>query len=384
MTKKGWIGLGVGLAVTIGIAAAVAAAVARKGDDGAKKIHATLEFQPREIVALKSTTMPTRIDFSGPLVAPSTAVLRARTSGTLVSLAVAEGSRVSAGQLVGRIDPAEMASRVAEREAMLESARAALVQAQRNHASNQRLADQQFISGSALDASRLALDSAQAQLRAAQASLDTARLVSRETALVAPIAGVVGKRHVLPGEKVGMDQQILTIVDLRRLELAASVGTHEVSLLQAGMPVTVRIEGHDGDVTGRIARVAPAAEPGTRSIGIAVEVANPKEVLRAGQYATGRVVLPDAQARPTLPIGAVAGGAGQEHVWVIEQGALVRRAVTTGRRDESNGRVEVLSGIDERAQVLAARFDNLREGAKAVIVAPSAPVASASSATIAR
>ena len=384
MGKKGWIGLGVATAVAIGIAAAVMTAKARKGDERGKKPVATLEFQSREIVSLKPATMPTLIEFSGPLVAPSTAVLRARTAGTLVSLAVAEGSRVQAGQLVGRIDPAELASRVAEREAMLASARAALAQAERNHRSNQGLADQQFISGNALDASRSALETAQAQVRAAQASLDTARLVSRETALLAPIAGVVGKRHVLPGEKVSIDQQVLTIVDLKRLELAASVGTHEVSLLTPGMPVALRVEGHDGELQGRLARIAPAAEAGTRAIGIAVDVANPKEALRAGQYGTGRVLLADAGARPTLPISAVAGSAGQEHVWVVEQGTLVRRAVTTGRRDERGGRIEVLSGIDERAQVLAARFDNLREGAKAVIVAPAAPVASASSATATR
>jgi len=47
---------------------------------------------------------------------------------------------------------------------------------------------------------------------------------------------------------------------------------------------------------------------------------------------------------------------------------LLRRAVTLGRRDEARGRAEVLSGLNEDAQVLAVRFDNLREGVKAVVV----------------
>ena len=51
-------------------------------------------------------------------------------------------------------------------------------------------------------------------------------------------------------------------------------------------------------------------------------------------------------------------------MWVIDDGVLARRAVTTGRRDEAQGRVEVLSGLAPGAQVLAARFDNLREGAQ--------------------
>jgi hypothetical protein len=65
-------------------------------------------------------------------------------------------------------------------------------------------------------------------------------------------------------------------------------------------------------------------------------------------------------------------------VWVIESGVLARRAVTVGRRDPREGRVEVLQGVTPASQVLAARFDNLREGAKASIVAAkAAPVASA-------
>jgi len=56
-------------------------------------------------------------------------------------------------------------------------------------------------------------------------------------------------------------------------------------------------------------------------------------------------------------------------VWVIAGGALLRRAVTLGRRDEAKGRVEVLSGLADDAQVLGVRFDSLREGAKAVVAA---------------
>jgi hypothetical protein len=66
---------------------------------------------------------------------------------------------------------------------------------------------------------------------------------------------------------------------------------------------------------------------------------------------------------------------------MIENGSLVRRIVTTGRSDAREGRVEVLNGLEPDAQVLAARFDNLREGDPAQIVAAkSAKVASAASA----
>ena len=320
--------------------------------------------------------LPESIAFSGPLVAPASAVVRARASGRLQSLVVAEGQRVSAGQVLGTLDLADQASRVAERAALVESARAAVSQAQRAHLQNERLASQNFVSGAALDTSQAALQTARAQLDAAQAALTTARVGLRDGTLVAPVGGIVAKRHVLPGEAIAAEQPVLTIVDLARLELAGAVATHEVSRLVAGMPVQVRVEGHAQAVDGRIERIAPAAEPGTRAIGVTVRIANPAELYRAGQYAMATVTLPDDVQRTVLPIAAIGTTSGQHHVWTIRDGTLVRRAVTLGRRDEAGGRVEVLDGVTRDEVVLAARFDNLREGAAALVKpAGGAPIA---------
>lgn len=384
MKRKWWIGGAVLAVLGAGGLALVTGAYRMPGVDAVAKVDkkpdVPLEFLPREVVQPQLARLPGLVEFSGPLVAPQTALVRAKAAGTLLTLAVAEGSRVQAGQTLGRIELAELNTRVAERHALLESARATLVQAERAHASNEGLAAQQFISSIALDNSRAAMDTARAGLNAAQASLETARVGLREASLLAPIAGIVAKRHVLPGEKVSVEQQVLTIVDLRTLELAGNVGTHEVARISAGMPVQVRVEGLDQPVAGRVARIAPAAEPGTRSIGVTIELANPKETLRAGQYAVARATLADPTERLTLPVAALGKTSGQDHVWVIENGSLARRAVTVGRRDEREGRVEVLNGVTAASQVLAARFDNLREGARAGIVAArSAPVASAAS-----
>ena len=354
----------------------------KAADGKGKKPDVPLEFVPREVVQPSMARLPGMVEFSGPLVAPQTAMVRAKASGTLLSLTVSEGSRVQAGQVLGRIELAELNTRVAERNAMLESARVTLIQAERTHASNERLAAQQFISAIALENSRGTMDTARANLNAAQASLDTARVGLREASLLAPISGIVARRHALPGEKVSVEQQLLTIVDLSRLELAGNIGTHEVARLSPGMAVQVQVEGVDAPVAGRVARIAPAAEPGTRSIGVTIELANPNEQLRAGQYALARALLADDTDRLTLPASAIGKTSGQDHVWVIETGVLARRAVTVGRRDERAGRVEVLQGVSPASQVLAARFDNLREGAKATIVAvKSAPVASAAAST---
>jgi membrane fusion protein, multidrug efflux system len=377
--KMGWVSLP-------GSAAVAATDSTNKDSKDGKKPDVPLEFLPTEVVQASLAAIADTVEFSGPLVAPQTAVLRAKTGGTLLSLAVAEGDRVRAGQVLGRIEQAELGSRVAERNAQVESARTSLQQAERTHAGNERLAAQQFISAIALENSRATLDTTRAALAAAQAALDSTRVGLRDATLLAPIAGTVAKRHVLAGEKISPEQQVLTLVDLARLELAGSVGTHQVSRLRAGLPVQVQVEGQPQAVAGRLARIAPAADTGTRSIAVTVDLANPQEALRAGQYAVARVDLADATQRLTLPVAAVGKTSGQDHVWVIEAGVLARKVVTTGRRDERTGRVEILQGLTAQQVALAARFDNLKEGAKAAVVssktpqpAPAAPAAAASS-----
>lgn len=384
--RKQWLVGGVAAVIAVGIAWAVVSRAMSSGGDGKKDkaIEVALEFTAQEVVRPLSVAMPLRIEFSGPLVAPRTAIVRAKAAGTLVSLSVGEGSRVRSGQPLGVIDLADLQSRLTDRSATVESAQAAFAEAERQHSANVGLAAQKFISPTALQTSQARLDAASAQLKSSQAQLSMARTGIREAALTAPISGVVSKRNVVPGEKLSMEQPILSIVDLGELELAGAVGTHEVSRLTPGMAVEVRVEGAAQSVAGKLVRIAPAAEPGTRSIGVTVAVPNPNETFRAGQYAIARVMLPDSGQRLTLPALAVSNTSGQDSVWVIDNGLLVRRAITTGRRDEAQGLVEVLAGLTPTTQVLAARFDNLREGAKAVVVPRAGSVASAAASATAR
>ena len=98
-----------------------------------------------------------------------------------------------------------------------------------------------------------------------------------------------------------------------------------------------------------------------------------RAVVVGGVVAVATAVLPDDQQRLTLPVAALIPSAGQDVVWVIDKGALSRRTVTVGRRDPSGGRVEVLSGLPADAVVLAARFDNLVEGGKALVMVDKVP-----------
>ncbi len=373
-----------GLVVAIMSRASVGPAKAGEGSattgEGKGKTPVALEFTTGEVARPLLARMPITVEFSGPLVAPRTAIVRAKAAGTLLALSVAEGSRVKAGQVIGDIDLSDLQSRLSDRAALVESAQAGLLEAERQNTANVGLAAQNFISSTALQSSQARLDAARAQLKSAQAQLSVSRIGIKEAALAAPISGIVGKRHVVPGEKVSAEQPVVTVVDLSTLELAGTVGTHEVSLLSPGQAVEVQIEGQSAPVSGRIDRIAPAAEAGTRAIGVVVVLENREEHFRAGQYAQARVLIADTAERMTVPATAIGQASGQDFVWAIEHGALVRRIVITGRKDAASGRVEVSQGLPNDIQILAMRFDNLKEGALAKVVAQrAAPAASGAS-----
>ncbi len=363
---KRWL-MGGGMTVLVLAAAVAVKAGDGKKDDDKKPPEKVLAFNASEVIAPSKQALPAFIEFSGALVAPNTAVVRAKGGGTLLALSAPEGSRVKAGQSLASLDLEDIRQRVAERAASVEAARATFEQAQRTFSANEGLARQSFIAPTALDGSRAQQDNARAQLHAAQASLQTMQVALRQASLVAPISGWVAKRHAVPGEKLQAEQPVLTVVDLSQLELAGLVGTHEVSRLAPGMTALLRIEGHSEPVKAQIARISPQSEPGTRSIQVTLSLPNPGERLRGGQYAVARVQLDDPEPRLTVPKTALVGSGGQQQVWVIDKGELKRRLVTTGRVDAERGLVEILSGVDASSQVLAGRYENLREGNKAKI-----------------
>ena len=147
---------------------------------------------------------PPLVEFSGPLVAPQTAMVRAKAGGTLLTLAVAEGSRVQAGQVLGTHRPGRAGQpRSPSATRMLESARAALAQAERTHASNQRLADAAVHLADRARATRAPRSTPRARrLDAAQAAAGhRARRPARRRAAWRRSAGIVAKRHVRAGRE---------------------------------------------------------------------------------------------------------------------------------------------------------------------------------------
>ncbi len=363
-------------AIAGAIGGAAALRVAKKASDadlGAKATPTTLEFTQADLVFVEARPLERWLAVSGTMQPVNQATVKAKVSGDVREVAVREGQSVKAGQLLVRIDTADLDARLAERTGALESARAQLKLAEKTRAMNNRLLSERFISQNAFDGSESSLSVAQGSLKSAEAQVRLAQNALKDAVVTAPLSGIVAKRHVQPGEKVAFDAPLVGIVDLRELEVAALVPAMDVPELQAGMPVELAVDGFgERRFNGRIERINPSTEPGTRAINVYIGLRNDEATLRSGMFSTGRIAVASSAPVPTLPLAAVRTEAGQSFVWTIDSGKLVRRIVLVGRRDDEAGRVELRTALPANVPVLAARFDNLKEGAPAIVRAPGA------------
>jgi len=371
--KRRWvIGALVGLLVVGGVAGAVAMRAAKKNAEAeGKGLVTTLEFGAGELASVESKSLPRWLPVSGTMQPVNQATVKAKVSGDVRQITVREGDSVTAGQLLVRVDTADLEARVLERQGQLQSARAQLALADKTNAMNQKLLKQNFISQNASDNAESSYEVAKGNLQASEAQLRVAQNALRDAIAISPLSGIVAKRHVQPGEKVAFDSPLVTVVDLKTMELQALVPSADIPELKPGMTVDLTVDGFtDRKFTGRIERINPSTEAGTRAILVFVGIPNPAQALRGGMFATGRIALAASAPVATLPATAVRTEAGQTYVWTIQEGKLAKRTVLVGRRDDDAGRVELKTVLPANVKVLAARFDNLKEGAPVLVRAP--------------
>jgi len=375
-TRGRVVGVAVALLVVGAIGGTVAMRIVKKGADGpggkgGAQPPVTLEFTSADLVRVEAQPLSRWLPVSGALQPVRQATVKAKVSGDVRQITVREGETVQSGQLLARIDTADLEAKLIERMGALESAKAQLALAEKTRATNNALLKQNFISQNAFDNSESTLSVALGSVKSAEAQVQLARNALRDAIALSPLTGIVAKRHVQPGEKVAFDSPLVTVVDLKDMELQAMVPAVDVPELAMGKAVELSIDGFgERRFTGRIERMNPSTEPGTRAILVYVGIPNPDAALRGGMFATGRIALAASAPVATLPATAVRTEGGQTFVWTVEGGKLVRRMVVTGRRDDAAGRVEVKTELPD-VPVLSARFDNLKDGAPAIVKAPT-------------
>lgn len=327
----------------------------------AQRAQAPIELGAADTVQLASSTLEQGLPISGSLRAANSAIVKARVAGEVQALSLREGDPVQEGQIVARIDPTDAQARLRQAQQQAESAKAQIDIARKTFDNNSALVAQGFISRSALDTSVSSLAAAEANFRAAQAGVELAAKSLEDTVLRAPIGGQIAQRLAQNGERVAVDVRVLEIVDLRRIELEASMSAADSLQLRLGQVAQLQIEGASAPVNGRLVRINPSVVAGSRSV-LAYLALDNAQGLRQGLFAQGTLRTGSVQAL-LAPLSAVRTDKPSPYVQLVRDSKVLHQSVELGLRGESQGQPVVeLKGLQAGERLIIGAVGVLPEG----------------------
>jgi len=361
------------LALVLVIGSVVGWRASQAGKDAPKKADdkVVLEFTPADVATVEMRSLVNTIQFAGSLSPVNQTTVKSKVPGDVVRVLVREGQSVAQGQLLAQIETADLQARLDAQAAGLAESRAKLDIALKNRENNQQLLRQKFISQNAYDTTASISEAAEANMRSAEAQLRLAQRAIDDATIRAPFSGIVAKKIVNPGEKVGVDSPLFALVDLVQMEIEAPAPASEVPSVRVGQPVTFRVDGYaDRVFEGRVERINPVAEQSSRSIMLYISVANRDGALRGGMFAKGQIVLDKTKPAVVVPATAIRDEAGQAYVFTLQDGKIAKRAVKVGASEPQQGMVEVKSGLESGLSVVSARVSGLKDGTPATMKQP--------------
>lgn len=332
--------------------------------------------QNADKVYVVRTGKPTRQTISqsirktGSLVSPAEVVLSAKVSGRLLSLALADGTRLEEGVRVKKGDKiAEIESR--DYKALLEAASANVASAQATLKDTERelrRAETLFKEGTATEQERdqagANFERAEAALAQAKAQETTAKINLEECVLYAPMDGVVSKRSAEPGTLLSPGAQIATLTQLDPIRFQIAVPTTLYAQLAPGKTgVSIDVDAYPGEpFEAKISRIYPVADDITRTIRVEMTLDNAAGKLVPGMYAVGSIDLNRRENVLCVPFDVVIKNDKERLVYRVENGVAHAVKVKLGVR--SDAIVEVLEGLSESDEIVVAGQHRLTDGAK--------------------
>lgn len=315
--------------------------------------------------------LPLKISANGNIAAWQEASVGTEANGLrLAEVRANVGDVVKKGQVLAVFAADTVRADVAQAKAAVAEAEATLAEAAANAQRARDLQPAGALSGQQINNYLTTERTAQARLEAVRAAARVQELRLKQTQVVAPDHGIISSRSATVGAVLPAGQELFRLIRQGRLEWRAEVPSSELARVKVGQPATVSASSGAAPVAGKVRMVAPTVDAQTRNGIVYVDLGATREV-KAGMYARGEFDIGNSNAL-TLPQTAVVLRDGFSYVLKVGADSKVTQAkVGVGRR--VGDRIEITSGLDASAKVVAAGGGFLSDGDTVKVV--EAPVA---------
>jgi membrane fusion protein (multidrug efflux system) len=307
------------------------------------------------VLAVKDTVFSHYLEVQGSVDTKENILVQPEYQGTLVSLNVKAGQRVSKGQVLGKIDDAGLSQQVASLENQYALAKTTF-ERQKN-LWNQKIGSEiQYLQ-------------AQTQMISAQRGVAQAKAQLAKTVIRAPFTGTIDEVFVEKGQVVAPSAQgLMRIVNLSNMYVSTSVPETYIGKLKVGTEVDVFLTSLGKTYKGKVRQIGNFVNPSNRSFGIEVSVPNPENLLRPNQVANLKITDYVSKNTIVVPTNVIQeDGEGNKFVYTAinvsgKTGTAKKVVVKLGQ--SSDNVTEILSGLSNNDVIVTEGMNTISDGMK--------------------
>ena len=326
-------------------------------------VEPVMQLNPLEITQVEPQTLQQLVKVTGSLAPQRQTQLGSQVAGRVVAVLARPGDTVKEGDVLMQLDTESLQIQLDQQTNTAEATRAQLQLAESQLARTTDLIERGLTASSGLEQAQSSVDALRANLAALEGQVEAARIAVQNATLKSNMSGIISERSVEPGQTVQPGTPLFTIVDLSEMEMNAAAPVGASSLVAAGQPVVITVEGFgDRTFSGTVDRVNPVAVAGTRTIPVYIAIDNPEGLLRGGMFATGQIVVNEAQDALAVPTGAVREDAEGFFLLKVEGDHVVRQAIEKGPTWNGGRLVQITAGLAPGDTVVTAPLTQLQPG----------------------
>jgi RND family efflux transporter MFP subunit len=291
-----------------------------------------------DVVTVKHGDVESALAFTGDLTSLTKVIISSEAPEEVKQVFVKEGQFVKKGQLLAILDDTDLVQNVSESRAKLEFAKSQFELDKVRLERNQDLYQQGFISKINYAELKNAYQGSLQLIKQQQATLQKLQRILANTKVVAPFSGNIYKKSIDIGQFATLGTPLFSIANLDMMQIIAAIPSDQINMITLNQPVNFKIESDDTVYQGKITRINPVAEAGTRSYSIYIDFNNTIYKLRAGQFVKGQIVtrritnvdyVASTAVRKNITNGVAGAGSDSAvtYVLAIENGVIVSKPV---------------------------------------------------------
>ncbi|MCW5967009.1 MAG: efflux RND transporter periplasmic adaptor subunit [Blastocatellales bacterium] len=225
------------------------------------------------------------------------------------------------------------------------------------------------------DSAQAHIEVIEARSRGAQAVVQEAAIPLQDTALRAPLNGIVLEKSVEKGTLVSPGKTVFTVADTSKVKAVFGVADVAVTEMKPGSTLGVETETMPGtEIRGQITSIFPAADPKSRAFNVEVTIPNASYLLRPGMIVSLKVgTRQAAPAQPVVPVNAVMKAKGEPNGYAVfvvmeEHGRQIARLRDVKLGESYGNTVAVTDGVKPGDRVITTGAAMVNDGDKVKVI----------------